>query len=150
MHRFAHEVLAQHRADRGATVAATRERGATRTLQADVEPPPPRIDDFAEQHCPSVSEAWIERTELVPGVRLSDRVRTWQQLVAREVLSGFGSKSTVVEPQRLSEFVVERDQPRLLGRGWNHFCKQPAELAGVRVVERDQETANQVDVIRAR
>ena len=38
VHRLAHQVLAQHRADRGLAVAATSERGAAAALEVQIAP----------------------------------------------------------------------------------------------------------------
>ena len=74
-HRLADDVLAQHRAERGASVAAARERRASRALELDVAPPPVVADDLAEQDRATVAELGDEPAELMAGVRERDAAR---------------------------------------------------------------------------
>ena len=83
-HRLADEVLAQHRAERGASVAAARERRASGALELDVASPPVVADDLAEQDRAPVAELRDEPAELMPGVRERDRLRACRDLVADE------------------------------------------------------------------
>ena len=83
-HRLADEVLAQHRAERGASVAAARERRASGALELDVASPPVGADDLAEQDRPPVAELRDEPAELMAGVRERERLRACRDLVADE------------------------------------------------------------------
>ena len=73
VHRLADDVLAQHRPDRGQTVAASRERRGSRTLEVKVTNRPVRAGDLAEQQRASVTQTRDEPAELVSGVGLRNR-----------------------------------------------------------------------------
>ena len=66
VHCLADDVLTQHRADRGQTVAAPRERRGARTLQV-------KVTNVPVQQCASVAQPGDEPAELVSGVRLRHR-----------------------------------------------------------------------------
>src|SRR3954447_20064694 len=68
VHRLADDVFAQHRADRGQTVAASRERRGSRTLEVKVTNRPVVAGDLAEQKRASVTEPRDESAELVAGI----------------------------------------------------------------------------------
>ncbi len=74
-HRLAHDVLAQHRPERGAPVAAAREGRAPRALELDVAPLAVLADDLAEQDRATVAELRDEVAELVARVGQRDRLR---------------------------------------------------------------------------
>ena len=84
LHRFAHDVFAQHRPDRRAAVAVARVGRRPGTLQLDVVTPALRIDRFAQQERAAIAELRREMAELVAGIGLSQRLSAWQNLVARK------------------------------------------------------------------
>ena len=77
VHRLADQHLAQHRTDGGLAVAAAGERRSARALEGDVATASLPVDHLAEQQCAAVAELRREATELVPGVRLSQRFGTF-------------------------------------------------------------------------
>ena len=82
--------------------------------------PPRRSDLFPEQDRPTVPER-REGAELVPGIRLGDRLGAVRQDVAREdrgalaIAQGLG-----VEAESGGEWAVENDEPRLADRSRRH------------------------------
>ena len=74
VHRFADDVLAQHRADGCQAVAAARERRAARALEVQVASRPLGVDEFAEQQGATVAEPGHPAAELVARIALSDRL----------------------------------------------------------------------------
>ena len=105
-HRLAHDVLAQHGAERGASVAAARERRAPRALELDVASLAVLADDLAEQDRAPVAELRHEAAELVPGVRERDRLRALGQRVAGEHLRALGRSE--LRPRSSAEQLGER------------------------------------------
>ena len=73
-HRFAHDVLAQDRAERGAAIAAAGERGGARALELDVPADAVLVDDLAEQDRAAIAELGNKLPELVAGVGHGDGV----------------------------------------------------------------------------
>lgn len=71
---FADDVFAQHRADRGQSVAAAGERGTAGALQVHVAAEALRVFEFAVQQRPAVTEQLHIVAELVPCVDLRHRV----------------------------------------------------------------------------
>ena len=84
VHRFADDVLAQHRADRGEAVAAPGERRSPRALEVEVAKTAAGRREFAQQQRPAVAQAGNVAAELVSGVCLGHRRRPIGDLVADE------------------------------------------------------------------
>ncbi len=81
VHRFADDVLAQHRTDRGEAVAAARERCAPRALQVQVAEASFGVDELTDQQRAAVAQARNEAAELMAGVGLRDR--GWRRAARR-------------------------------------------------------------------
>ena len=73
VHGLADQVLAQHRAQHGLTVAAPGEPRAPGPLEMKVAAATPGIDHLTEQHRAAVPEAGGVHAELMTGVGLRDR-----------------------------------------------------------------------------
>ena len=89
-HRLAHDVLAQHGAERRATVASARERRAPRALELDVAPLAVRADDLAQQDRAPVAELRHEVAELMARVRERDGLGAIEHGVACQHVRSFG------------------------------------------------------------
>jgi hypothetical protein len=87
-HGLADDVLAQHRAEGGASVAPARERRLARSFQLDIAAPSIHADDLPQQDRPAIAELRHETAELVPGVRKRDRLSALRQHIARENFGG--------------------------------------------------------------
>src|SRR5271165_7479843 len=74
MHRFADEIFAQDRPQRGAAVAAPRERRPARALQLEVAPLAATVQDLAEEDRAAIAKLRNETPELMPGVGHRDRL----------------------------------------------------------------------------
>ena len=81
VHPFADDVLAEHRAQGRASIAAAGVGGAARTLELDVEAAAVRRELFAHKDCPAVAEV-CEIAELVAGICLGDRCGSRRKLIA--------------------------------------------------------------------
>ena len=99
-HRLADDVFAQHRTERGAAVAAARERRRAGPLELDVAADAVRVDHLAEQDGAAVAELGHEMAELVAGIGHRDRVRAVGNAFSGE---DFG-------PLRASEHDRDRDR----------------------------------------
>ncbi len=111
VHGFAHQVLAQHRTDRGAPVPASRIGSAARALELDVAPAAGRVQRLAQKNGPAVAELRDELPELMPGVGHRDRLRLRQQPVAREDLGQLGrTRMAGLESEIRRELCVEFDE----------------------------------------
>ena len=120
VHRLADDVLAQHRPERGPSVAATRVRGWAGALQLNVEAIAGGGDLFAEQDRPPVSERG-EVSELMARVGLRQWLRLVRQRVAGEDCGAMRAVQRVgVEAQRLGQRPVEHHEPRLAHRRRRH------------------------------
>src|SRR5271155_5833391 len=111
MHRFADEIFAQDRPQRGAAVYAPRERRPARALRLDVAPVTATVQDLAEEDRAAVAKLRDEIAELMPGVGHRDRLRARQRDVAgkhRSHLVRF--EALCIAPQFRSERFVELDQ----------------------------------------
>ncbi len=114
-HRLADDIFAQHGAERGATVAAARERRRTRALELDVAAHAIPVDDLAEQDGPAVAELRHEMPELVPGIGHRDRLGADGNRLAGQDLGPFGGVQQLgVETEMHGQRPVQLDQP---GRG---------------------------------
>ena len=116
VHGLAHHVLAQHRSDRGQSVAAAGERGASGTLEVDVAQPPGGVGDLAEQQCAAVAEARDVAAELVARVGLRDRDRAGRHVVAdQETQPVRAAQPGRVQAEVGGERLVEQQQFRFGG-----------------------------------
>ena len=114
-HRLADDVFAQHRTERGAAVAAARERRRARALELDVAADAVGVDHLAEQDGAAVAELRHEMAELVAGIGHRDRLGAVGHPVAGEDLGALGAIEQLrVEAEMPRERPVQLDQP---GRG---------------------------------
>ena len=74
MHRFADEIFAQDRPERGATIAAARERRSSGAFQLDVASPAVAVQRLAQQDGAAVAEPGNEVAELMSGIGHRDRL----------------------------------------------------------------------------
>ena len=117
MHRFADEIFAQDRPQRGAAVSAPRKRRPARALQLDVAPLAATVQDLAEEDRAAIAKLRNETPELMPGVGHRDRLCARRRDVAgkhRRQLVRF--EALCIDPQFRSERFVELDQARLRRR----------------------------------
>ncbi len=114
VHGLAHDVLAQHRADRRQPVAPARERRAPRALEVQVARPAGAVGQLAQQQRPPVAEARGVAAELVAGVALRDGVGVVRQRGAGEQpQAGRGAQRLGVQAQVGRDVVGEHQQPRV-------------------------------------
>ena len=114
VHALAHDVLAQHRADRGQAVAAAGERRASRALEVQVAHAAVGQPELAQQEGASVTEARGVAAELVTGVRLRHRPGALGDRAADEQLHALGAAEVRrVEAQLDRQRLVQHQQ---LGR----------------------------------
>ncbi len=90
VHRLAHQVLAQHRAEHGEPVATAGEGSAARALQVQVAARAVGGEHLAEQERPAVAETRRVPAELMAGVRLGNGLRTGGHRVADEHVDALG------------------------------------------------------------
>ncbi len=95
MHRFADDVFAQHRPQRGAAVAAARERRRAGALELDVAADAVLVDHLAEQDGAAVAQLRHELPELVAGIGHRDRVGAGGSVLPARISapSGLSSRS---------------------------------------------------------
>ena len=138
VHRLADDVLAQHRTDRGQTVAAAGERRAPGALEVEVAERAVGVHELAEQERAPVAETRDEPAELVPGVGLRHRGRTLGDVGADQQPQALGAAQPGgVEAQLGGQRLVEREQPRVGGLLGLPGDRQLRELAGETVPEAD-------------
>ena len=138
-HRLADEVLAQDGPERGATVAASRERGAARALELDVPSLAVLADDLAEQDRASVAQLPHERAELVARVGERQGLRARRNTVAREDLCPLGRRERrLIQPELGSERTIDLHDRRFGDRRGIHPGIEAVGQARVRVVEGEQ------------
>jgi hypothetical protein len=146
VHRFAQDVLAQHRAHRRLAIAAARKRRPAGALELNIAALPVRVDHFAEQQRPPVAQLRHEVAKLVAGVGLCQGLRARRGVVAGENL---GADRRIerrgVQPQLLGQRVIQLDQAgrrrrRRRGRGI-----EARQFAGVRVIEAEAEFTGKVE-----
>ncbi len=136
VHRLADHVLAQHRPERGASVAASGERRPPGPLEVEVESCAVAADDLAEQQRPSVAEPWRVAAELMAGVRLRHGGDARGRVVAGEDRhAGGGAQRLDIEAESAHQLLVEDHERRVRHRFCLPWLVQPDQLAGERVVE---------------
>jgi hypothetical protein len=138
-HGLADEVLAEHRAQRGAAVAAAAGEGrASGALELDVAPRPVPPHHLAEQDGAPVAEPRHEVAELVPGVGERHRLRAPGHAVAGQDLDALGAGQLVgVEPEALGQVGVQPHEPRCCHGRRVEPGVEALGQARVAVVERD-------------
>src|SRR6185437_15071187 len=92
-HRFADDVFAQDRPQRGAAIAAAGEGGGTRALELDVATDAVLVDDLAKQDGAAVAELGHKMPELMAGIGHRDRLGTVGQPLAGEDFRALGLSS---------------------------------------------------------
>ncbi len=114
VHRLAHDVLAQHRAHRGQTVAAAGERGPAGALEMQVARPAVGVRELAEQQGPAVAEAGRVVAELVARVGLRDRGSALGDVVADQQPQAVrGAQPFGGQAQVRGQRLVEHEQARV-------------------------------------
>ena len=93
VHRFAHQILSQHRSNGRFAVAAARERSRAGAFERDVAPPSPTIHHFAQQQSSSIAQLRNKTTELMACVGLSQRITAVKQNVPPEDLRPLGRRA---------------------------------------------------------
>jgi hypothetical protein len=112
VHGLADDVLAEHRPEGGAAVAAAGEPRPPGPLELDIDEPAGRRPVLAQQDRAAVAEHG-EAAVLVPGIRLRDRPGADRQGLAREQSrGGFGRKCVKVEAEFGRQPVVQDRHPR--------------------------------------
>ena len=135
-HRLADDVLAQHRPERGAAVAAARERRGAGALELDVAAHAVGVDDLAQKNGAPVAELRHEMAELVAGIGHGERFARLGHAVAREDRHAFGrSKLRGIEPEVPGELVVQPDEARRGDGRRRQARKEALRQARVAVVE---------------
>jgi len=99
-------VFAQHRAERGAAIAAARKRRRARALELDVAADTVGVDHLAEQDGAAVTKLGNEVAELVPGIGHRDRVGA-----VRNPLAGQNLDTLRASKQFRIEAEMERQRP---------------------------------------
>ncbi len=132
-HEFRDHVFAQHRADGGLAVPATREWGAPRALQLDVEAIAVRGDDLAQEMRPTIAKLRREAAELVAGIGLGDGIGPGGKACAgkpapRLILGQF-------EAERRRQRPVQDQKPGGRGRIGRNAEEGPRQVARPCVVE---------------
>ena len=139
-HRLADDVFAQHRSERGAAVAPSREWRGTRALELDVAADAVLVDDFAEQDGPAVAELGDEMAELVAGIGHRDRVGAVRQALSGEDFGAFRALQHVgIEPEMDGERPVQLDQPGCGHGGGRHPGEKARRQRRVGVLEREMD-----------
>ena len=112
-HGLAHDVLAQHRAQRGTAVATAGEGRPPGALELDVAPRAVSPHHLAEQDGAPVAELRHELAELMPGIGEGDRLRTFGHAIAGQDLHTLRADQTVgIEPQALGQLGIHPHEPR--------------------------------------
>ncbi len=146
MHRFTHQVLAQHRTEHREPVAAASEGGAPRPLQVQVASRAVGGEHLAEQQRPAVTEPRGVPAELMAGVCLGDGLRPGGHRVADEHIDSLGrSQGVGRQPEFDGEGVVQHDQVGFRGPSRRPFLVQAVEVADERVVEGEIDRRVHVD-----
>ena len=110
VHRLADDVFPQHRAERRTAVAAAREPRLARSLQLDVDVFACGRDLFSKQNRAAVTKGG-EVAELVTGVRLRDRSRTFRQGIASKDGGAFRPRECLgVQAEARGEWLVKGDE----------------------------------------
>ncbi|GCC47720.1 hypothetical protein chiPu_0031879, partial [Chiloscyllium punctatum] len=111
-HRLADDVFAQDRTERGAAIAAARERCWATSLELDVAAEAALVDDFAEQDGAAVAELGNKVPELVAGIGHGDRVGPLGQPLAGEDFGALRCCQQVrIQPELDRQRPVQLDQP---------------------------------------
>ena len=114
VHCLTHDVLAQHRTDRGQAVAAAGERRGPRALEVDVAKAAVSVDDLSQQEGASVAETRGELAELVSGVGLRHRSGAAGYQVADQQAQAIEAPQPGgVEAQLGRQRLVEHQQSRV-------------------------------------
>ena len=139
-HRLADDVFAQHGPERGAAVAAARERGRARALELDVAADAVAVDDLAEQDGAAVAELRHEVAELVAGIGHGDRLGAIGEALSGEDFRPFRALQHVgIEPEMDGQRPVELDQPRRGDRGRRHPGEKVRRQGRIGVLEREMD-----------
>ncbi len=139
-HRLADDVFAQHRAQRGAAIAAARERRRAGPLELDVAADAVGVDDFTEQDGAAVPELGHEMAELVAGIGHCDRIGAVGDALAGQDLGTLGAVEQVgIESEVDRQRPVQPDQPRGGDRGRRHPGKKTCRQRRIGVLEREMD-----------
>src|ERR1039457_557724 len=135
-HGFAHNVLAEYRAEGGFAIAAARERCAPGALQLHIVTFAIGGDDFTKKKSAAVAELGHESTELVAGIGLRNRLGTLWNRIAREHGDSISRLQPVDVHRELGrESAVETDELRLRNMGGFLPGEEPLRQSSIGVVE---------------
>ena len=135
-HRLADDVFAQHRPERGAAVAAARERRRAGPLELDVAADAVGVDDLAEQDGAAVAELRHEMAELVAGIGHRDRIGAVGNPLAGQDLGALGALEQVgIEAEMDRQRPVQLDQARGGDRGRRHAGEKARRQRRIGVLE---------------
>ncbi|MHC2692970.1 hypothetical protein ACVME9_005461 [Bradyrhizobium liaoningense] len=136
VHRFADDVLAQDRTQRGAAVATAGERGGARALELDVAADAALVDDLAEQDGAAVAELGHEMPELVAGIGHRDGIGSGRNRLAGQDLGTLrGFQQVRIQPELDCQRPVQLDQPGGGDRGRRDAGKEAVRQRRIGVLE---------------
>ena len=151
VHRFADQIFTQHGPERCPAVASARKGSGTRAFELNVATTSVAVDHLAQEQRPPVAKLGNEAPELVAGVRLGERHRTFGCLIAGKDPRAFlGIESIGIQPQFFSQLTVELNQtrPRDLRRLPAHV--EALKFARIRIVEGESGCGRVVRDVRHR
>ena len=135
MHRLAHDIFAQHGAERGATVAAPGEGRWTGAFEVHVPPDARAVDKFAQQQGAAVAKLRHEVAELVSGIGECDGLGVCGEHIAGEEQGGRGLHGIDIEPELPRERAVEGEQTRCRRLRRLDLRKEACRQAAIGIVE---------------
>ena len=123
MHRFTHDIFAQHRPQRRLAIAATRIGCPARALQLDVTPVAKAVDYLTDEKRPPVTQLRGKTAKLVAGIDLCQRVCTLRHRISGEDFGKAGLIIRQVQTKFCGKLGIEADKP-----GCWHLSCPPAGI----------------------